>query len=166
MPDQFDLVITDMTMPGLTGGHLATEIMSTRADMPIILCTGYSDLISEAKASAMGIRGLVLKPTGIKTLAQAIRKALDKGKTDASSCGRILVVDDEDQMRTMIRQMLEKSGYEVTEARNGREAICRYRERPSDVVITDLIMPEKEGIETIMEFRHEHPDVKIIAISG
>ena len=79
---------------------------------------------------------------------------------------RILIIDDEDQIRKMLRQMLERAGYEVDDAPNGKEGIQRFRQQPADLIITDIIMQEKDGIETIMELRREHAKVKIIAISG
>jgi DNA-binding response OmpR family regulator len=79
---------------------------------------------------------------------------------------RILVVDDDDQVRTMLRITLEREGYEVEEAPDGQVAISLYHQQAVDLVITDIVMPEKEGIETIMELRRSNPDVKIIAISG
>lgn len=80
--------------------------------------------------------------------------------------GRILIIDDDVQILNMLRQILEREGYEVVSAINGNEGIRLYREKPTDLIITDLIMPEKEGIETITELRRDFPDVKIIAISG
>jgi CheY-like chemotaxis protein len=73
----------------------------------------------------------------------------------------ILIIDDDNQFRAMLREMLERTGYEFLEASDGKEGLKLYRENP-----TDLIMPEKEGIETIIELRRDFPDVKIIAISG
>ena len=78
----------------------------------------------------------------------------------------ILIIDDDNQFRAMLREMLERTGYEVVEASDGKEGIKLYREKATDLIITDLIMPEKEGIETIMELCRDFPDVKIIAISG
>jgi CheY-like chemotaxis protein len=79
---------------------------------------------------------------------------------------RILVIDDEIQMRQMLKQTLERAGYEVIEAPDGREGIELFKEKPTDLIITDLIMPEKDGMETVIELKREFPDVKIIAISG
>ncbi|MDD2463011.1 MAG: PAS domain S-box protein [Desulfobulbus sp.] len=76
-PDLFDLVITDQTMPGLTGLDLARRILTLRPDMPIILCTGYSTLISEEEAKAHGVRAFALKPLTKKDLAILIRKVLN-----------------------------------------------------------------------------------------
>jgi CheY-like chemotaxis protein len=78
----------------------------------------------------------------------------------------ILIIDDDDLLRTMLRLTLEEFGHTVTEARNGLEGLRLFQREPADLVITDLIMPEKEGIETIMELRKKYPGVKIIAMSG
>ena len=79
---------------------------------------------------------------------------------------RILIIDDDDQLRHMLCQALEQAGYETVEARDGEEGLARYRAAPTDLIITDILMPGKEGLETIMELRREVPGVKIIAISG
>jgi DNA-binding NtrC family response regulator len=79
-PDRFDLVITDMTMPNMTGDRLAQEILGIRPGIPIILCTGFSERITEEKAKAMGIQEFVMKPLVMKDLAVAIRRALDRKK--------------------------------------------------------------------------------------
>jgi PAS domain S-box-containing protein len=76
-PGHFDLVITDQTMPGMTGDALARELMRIRPGLPVIICTGYSQIIDEQKAGAMGIRGFVMKPILIQSLGAAIRKALE-----------------------------------------------------------------------------------------
>ncbi len=76
-PDLFDLVITDQTMPGMTGVDLARRMLQIRPDIPIILCTGYSSIISEEKAKSIGIREFALKPLTKKDIAVLIRKALD-----------------------------------------------------------------------------------------
>ena len=79
-PDRFDLVITDMTMPHMTGDKLARELMEIRPDIPIILCTGHSKLISEKQAKEMGIKAFVGKPILKRAMAETVRKVLD-GKT-------------------------------------------------------------------------------------
>jgi len=80
---------------------------------------------------------------------------------------RILLIDDDDQFRMLLRKMLEKAGYkDIEEANDGRTGMKLFRQRPFDLVITDIIMPDKEGIETIMELTSEYPQMKIIAMSG
>ena len=77
--EKFDLVITDMTMPKMTGDDLAREILKIRKNIPIILCTGYSKKISEGKAEALGVRALVMKPIVAEQLATIVRRVLDEG---------------------------------------------------------------------------------------
>ena len=78
-PDQFDLVITDQTMPGITGVDLARRMLQIRPDIPIILCTGYSNLVDEESAKAIGIRDFALKPLSRSAIGHLIDKVL-KGR--------------------------------------------------------------------------------------
>jgi DNA-binding response OmpR family regulator len=79
---------------------------------------------------------------------------------------RVLLVDDDDAFRKMMAQTLTEMGYEVMVARNGKDAVQVHELCPADVVLTDLIMPDTDGIEIIREFRRIHAPVKIIAMSG
>lgn len=79
-PMDFDLLVTDMTMPYLTGLDLIEHVFAIRPDLPVILCTGFSELINKEKAAAMGIRSFLMKPVAIDKLARAIRNALEDGK--------------------------------------------------------------------------------------
>lgn len=78
----------------------------------------------------------------------------------------ILVIDDDSAVREVIREILAQEGHAVTIAENGREAVRRLADASFDLVITDLIMPEQEGIETITEIRQRDGDIPILAISG
>jgi CheY-like chemotaxis protein len=73
-PEAFDLLITDYTMPQMTGIDLAREVLKIRPDIPIVLCTGYSDRVTEQKAKQTGIREFILKPLKWQNLAQVVRK--------------------------------------------------------------------------------------------
>ncbi|MFO7891659.1 MAG: response regulator [bacterium] len=79
---------------------------------------------------------------------------------------KILVIDDEKVVRMAIMYKLKKEGHEVIEAEDGDEGIAKYRENPADLIITDIIMPNKEGFETIKDLNDEFPDAKIVAMSG
>jgi PAS domain S-box-containing protein len=78
-PGEFDLVITDMTMPGVTGKELALEILALRPQLPVILCTGFSEVIDEPSARAIGIRAFTMKPIVMRELAETVRRVLDGG---------------------------------------------------------------------------------------
>ena len=76
-PGKFDLVITDMTMPNMTGDKLAGEMIKIRTDIPIILCTGFSEMMSKEGAESLGLKGFLMKPVVLKKLSSVIRKVLD-----------------------------------------------------------------------------------------
>lgn len=79
-PEQFDMVITDMTMPHMTGDHLALEMMSLKPDIPVIICSGGDAIIHEKELLAAGIKAIVMKPFNIDSICGSIRKVLDQGK--------------------------------------------------------------------------------------
>jgi two-component system chemotaxis response regulator CheY len=78
----------------------------------------------------------------------------------------VLIIDDDTSIRRMLRTALERAGHAVEEAGNGAEGMLRYRSAPADLVITDVFMPDQDGIETIQQLREEFPDARILAISG
>lgn len=79
---------------------------------------------------------------------------------------RVLVIDDDRLGRTVLKSILEKAGHEVVEAVNGKEGAELFQSNPTDLIITDIFMPEQDGIATILKLTREFPDVKIIAVSG
>ena len=79
---------------------------------------------------------------------------------------KILVIDDEKDIRDVLKKLLQREGYEVIVADNGNEGFAAFLEQKPDIIITDIIMPEKDGVNLIKTIRDEFSDVKIIAISG
>lgn len=78
-PNDFDLLITDQTMPGLTGAELTVRVRALRPKLPIILCTGFSNVLSEDQAKALGITSYLTKPITINTLSDTVQEALSMG---------------------------------------------------------------------------------------
>ena len=89
----------------------------------------------------------------------------EAGKPDETA-PVILLIDDEENFRCVLKQVLVNAGYQVVEASNGAEGIASFYEKPADMIITDIIMPEKEGIETMIELKKAFADVKLVAMSG
>ena len=79
---------------------------------------------------------------------------------------RILVIDDDNDLHRALCEILDRAGFETVGASDGEEGIASYRECPADVVVTDIFMPGTEGIETILAFRREFAEARIIAVSG
>jgi len=84
----------------------------------------------------------------------------------ANSAKHILIVDDDDMLRSYVKELLKLNNYIVSEAADGKEGLREFKENTPDLVITDIIMPDKEGLEIILEMKKKRPEVKIIAISG
>ena len=78
----------------------------------------------------------------------------------------VLIVDDEEQLRLLMRQALEQAEFTVHDAKDGKEALEHYRRNPTDLVIMDILMPGQDGLESIIQLRREFPTVKVIAITG
>ncbi|MBG89635.1 MAG: response regulator [Verrucomicrobiales bacterium] len=79
---------------------------------------------------------------------------------------RVLIIDDEPQIRSLLKRFLTQAGYEVDQAADGLEGVKAMDDNPADLIVTDILMPKQEGLETIRQIREKHPDAKIIAMSG
>ena len=97
---------------------------------------------------------------------ESIKDKAAEAKPTAREKPLILIIDDDDQIRKMLKELLENAGYETMEASDGKEGLKLQYERPADLIIVDILMPEKDGKDTIIELKKDFPEVKIIAISG
>ena len=160
--DQIDLLLTDIVMPTVNGLELLERLRAIQPELKALLMSGYAEEHPVPGPDGRRPDSLISKPFRPDELGEAVRKAL--GPT--SPAGRVLVVDDEGAVRSFLALVLTRAGYEVMEAPNGRTALEDVRAGGVDLVITDLVMPDKEGIETIRTLRRDGPPVRIIAISG
>jgi CheY-like chemotaxis protein len=129
---------------------------------------GVEELESEAFNRGLPQKGRAPQQTNRHGLPDAGQWVADDFKQVAPNKKSpvILLIDDEKPFRDVLTQVLSKAGYDVVAAANGAEGINRFYENPADMIITDIIMPEKEGIEIIIELKKAHPEVKLIAMSG
>ena len=156
------LLVTDVIMPEMTGRELATRLLGIRPEVKVLYVSGYTaDIIGREGVLDPGVDCLP-KPFTPAQLALKVREVLGKSK----SGGRILVLDDDDAVRGMVLQTLSEAGYQVASARDGREGARLATEQAFDLLLTDLIMPEQEGIETIRQLHRDFPSLRIIAMSG
>jgi DNA-binding response OmpR family regulator len=128
----------------------------------VLFMSGHTDDIMVHHGVLRKEAEFIQKPFSPDVLAMKVREMLMAPDRPA----RIVVADDEAGVRSFLRLVLESAGYEVLEAPNGKLALQEARAGRVDLVITDLVMPEQEGIETIRALRREVPGVGIIAISG
>lgn len=160
--EHVDLVLTDVVMPNMTGGELAGRLRARWPEIKVLFMSGYAD---DAIVQSGGVSGgveLLQKPFSPDQLVTKVRAMLDVTGRSA----RIVVADDEAGVRGFLKMVLEDGGYEVIEAVNGKQAVEAARAGGVDLVVTDLVMPEQEGIETIRELRKDATGIGIIAISG
>ncbi len=155
------LMITDVVMPGMNGRELADRMVRLRPEMKVLYISGYSADVLAPQGVLAPEMAYVAKPFSPAELSRKIREVLGERVT-----GRILVIDDEAPVRSLLERLLTDSGYEVFLAANGRAGLKIAEERAIDVVITDLVMPESEGLETIPMLRTLRPDARILAMSG
>jgi len=161
-PGLIDLVLTDVVMPHMSGRELAATLGTRLPGLRVIFMSGFTG--EELKHYHVQGEGshFIEKPFTPEGLASKVREVLGPRAPSA----RILVVDDEDLVRSYLRDVLELAGYEVEEAEDGREALDLVRSGKINLLITDLVMPGQEGVETIQQLRREVPGLGIIASSG
>ena len=157
------LLLTDIVMPQVSGRELARRLSQAQPSLKVLFMSGYTDnLIVRDGVLDPGIH-FIEKPFSPEALAHKIRSVLGPPLAPSS---RILVVEDEAGVRSFFCAALQQAGYTVTEAANGKRALEMLRAAPVDLVITDLVMPEVEGLEIIQILRKQFPALRVIAVSG
>jgi hypothetical protein len=160
--ERIALVLTDVVMPELSGQELASRVAERWPGMKVLFMSGYTDDAIQHHGGLEKSAELIQKPFTPAQLANRVREMLMAPVAGV----RIVVADDEAGVRKFLRVALEQAGYQVVEAENGKQAVERVLAGGVDLLITDLVMPEKEGIETIRALRQEAPGIGIIAVSG
>ena len=140
-----DAITLDVMMPGMDGWAVLSALKADpgTADIPVVMLTIVDD---KNLGYALGADDYLTKPIDREKLLAAMRKY----RHDLP----VLVVDDDEVLRELLRRILEKDGYTVTEARNGREALARLAEITPGLILLDLMMPEMDGFELVEELRH------------
>jgi CheY-like chemotaxis protein len=154
----FDLIFMDIKMPGIDGVAAYREIKKASPRSVVVMMTGFAveNLVKEALQE--GVYGVLYKPFSMEQIIDIIQGVL-------KSTG-ILVVDDLESHRKTLRAILEETGYEVSEAEDGRHAIAIAEGKHHDIILMDVVMPGMNGLETFEEIRKIDMDVKVIFVSG
>lgn len=159
--DPIHLLITDVIMPGMNGVELSGRMRRLRPALKTLYISGYTaDVLAPSGVLSSGFSYLS-KPFSPADLSRKVREVLG-----ARVSAQILVIDDDAAVRSLLDRLLSDSGYEVFLAPDGDAALRIARERAIDIAITDLVMPGREGLETIPLLRSLHPEMSIVAISG
>ena len=167
---EIHLLITDVIMPKMNGRDLAEQLQLICPDLNCIFMSGYTaDVITKQGVLDKEVN-FIQKPFSRRDLAEIVRKSLDEKnigkKENYAQMKKILIIDDETSFLKTLKKLLERNSYKVIDAQDGNQGIKLFKEHSPDLIIIDLIMPEKEGLETIKGIRELKPDTKIIAMSG
>jgi CheY-like chemotaxis protein len=171
--ERFGILIMDISMPNLNGIEASRLIRnSTDASirqLPIILVSGNTPDYLSNICKAEKIDAYLPKPYRYSELEKAISNVLNNKNITKPMCHKkkkVLIIDDEVDIANLLKRLFEKNGMEAHTAHNGDEGLRIAKEQEFDLVVTDIIMPEKEGVEVIFELQRECPSCKIIAVSG
>lgn len=165
-PAELDALVSDQTMPGLTGVELAKAVRALQPELPIILCTGYSATLDSELATDLGVR-LFYKPAPFEGLIPVLTElfAVHPG---AGKPAHVLLVDDDDSVVILITRILEQLHYQVTGAADAKTALATLTANPReyDVLVTDIGLPDRSGLELARAARQLRPDLPIILTTG
>jgi PAS domain S-box-containing protein len=174
-PQSYDLIITDQTMPNMTGIELIREVKSIRPDMPIILCSGFSEKSLQSIEQSIGNSSFLYKPLLLKELSQSIRnifdekekkKLIDKMKNNVAD-KKILIIDDEPINCQILEAILNEFSIKTEMVYSGIEGIAKLLEKKFDLIFLDLNMPIMNGYEVAKKIREKLKlDIAIIVITG
>ncbi len=162
--EKIDVVLTDVVMPHVSGRELANRLSKVQPATKVLFMSGYTDNVIVHHGMLEEGTNFIQKPFNPAELASKVRAVLESPKTESPAC--ILVTDDDAAVRGLLRMVLKRVGYDVVEAADGHKALKQMRAQHVDLVTTDLVMPEQEGLDLIQTLRRDYPNVGIIAISG
>ncbi len=157
-----DLLLTDVVLPKLNGRDLAEFISRRHPGIKVLFTSGYTEnAILQQGVLEPGLNFLP-KPFSAAALGQKVKVVLAAAVRQKT----ILILDDEAGVRDLFHEALQEAGYLTVRCANGRDAVRHLQDQPVDLLLTDLVMPDQEGIETIRQARRDFPHLKILAISG
>ena len=152
-----DAITLDVMMPGMDGWSVLQALKADPdlADIPVVMMSMAGD---RSLGYALGADDYLVKPIDRKRMMTVLRKY----QSDPAA-GAVMVVDDDTFMREMVRRQLEKAGWQVTEAENGRKALEQMQSERPQLILLDLMMPEMDGFAFVQELR-QHPDWQSIPV--
>ena len=164
------VVVIDLVMPRLGGLEAIKRIRAFRPETTVIVITGTADLELHRRALELGVISVLLKPIDLPGLRDLIYEHAGGPSRAAASpkarALRVLIVDDEADIREMLTDLLAAEGYDVGTAGDGATALKSVVERRPDLVLLDVDMPRLRGVEALVAIRELAPDTKVIMMSG
>jgi DNA-binding response OmpR family regulator len=161
-PSQIDLLLTDLTLPGMAGQEIACRLSAIRPQMEILFMSGRPPVENVGPGLPRAHADFIQKPW----TPRGLRAKIDVLLNPRAAALRILVVDDDEGMREWLTDILKAKGYQIFTARDGLEAKRIAGRVMIDLLITDISMPDEDGLGTICALTKAYPALKMIAMSG
>ncbi|MCB4792811.1 MAG: response regulator [Elusimicrobia bacterium] len=166
----FDIVILDIHMPNMNGMEVLKVIKQIKPEQIVIITSSSSDsdFKLESESTKLGVYTCLYKPFNTEEIIKIMQEALSKRKKNMliKNDVKVLIIDDEQGIRDMISYALQKEGYTVKTAQNGKEGIQKVDEQEIDIVITDIKMPGIDGIEVLEKIKEIKPEIEVIVATG
>lgn len=169
--EQIPVLFIDLGLETMNGFEWCERVRKDHPEAIIYALSGHAGLFEPQGFKVAGFDGFEAKPIVIENIYKIIKDSFEQidrmaKNSSVKDIKRILVIDDDNQIREMLRQILEHEGYTVSDASSGEEGHIRFSEQPADLIIADLVMPGKSGIETVLAIKEEYPTVNVILMSG
>jgi DNA-binding NtrC family response regulator len=167
--EKLDLVITDVRMPKINGLSLLKAIKSRNPLLPVLIITGYNFTYTKDQAMEGGADGFLAKPFRIGKMEELMRKALGvKGTTGDKPyrLKKILVVDDDEQLRDMLLEVLTSLDYFPIGVEDGEEALSQLKIQDFDLIISDIRMPKMNGLSLLKSIKNADGEIPVVLITG
>lgn len=165
----FDCAVVDLKMSDMDGIEVLKIFKKMVPAMPVIILTGHGSEKAAREGLVLGAADYLTKPCDLDELIPKVREAVStaaEGYDAMTEKMRLLIVDDERDLVEMLGLRLAEAGHQVTGAHDGREGLEVLDYQPVDVVILDLNMPGKDGIEILKEIKRRHPLVEVVLLTG
>lgn len=163
-----DIVVTDIKMPGLNGEEVLNRIKRLVPATEVILITGHGDIETVINALREGALDYIKKPINVEQLLLSLGRAQEKVIENKKIIPKtsLLILEDDQSTREKLAQILEKEGFNILTGSNGEEGIALFMENKIDILLVDVNMPKKNGLEVLHEVRQYSNDCEIIMLTG
>ena len=164
-----DLIVVDFKMPGMDGLAFVKKVRSSDKNLPIIMLTGFGDEMMEIEAKKAGAHAFLRKDMGINLFTESVNKLIDPERLAQKRNAKreyIMVVDDDADIRALLKRFLEKKNYEVGSFGTAEEALTETDKRKPNLVLLDINLPGMDGITALKKLKEKHNDIGVIMISG
>ena len=164
-----DAAVVDIRMPGMSGLDTIRKLKEIRPRLYVLVLTGRADLAEVEEALKLGAAGVVRKPFvfEVRTLLAMLAEEMEEAESAEEEAGvSVLVVDDDEQVREILRRFLTEQGYYTALARHGEEAIQMAKDRTFNIALIDVVMAPMDGLETYKAIGEISPQTKAIMMTG